>query len=70
MNRDHLFSNRLNMVRYNSFSHTFELGHEQDQSLLALLWNPKLQQAFEDEDWEAFVAAEAEWYGGTMESVS
>jgi hypothetical protein len=54
--RDHLFTNRLNLVRRGT--RYFYIYHEKDENPIRALRTPELDAAFRAEDWAVFVEAE------------
>jgi hypothetical protein len=55
-----MFEDRLDLVR--QFSHQYELYHEKSTRPVVLIRLPKLDEAFWDNDWAVFEAAEAEYF--------
>lgn len=57
ISREHLFENRLNLVRQSwKF---YYIHHEKDMNCIRVLRTPELDAAFQSGNWDAFVEAEA-----------
>lgn len=63
--RDHLFTNRLNLVLQNE-DRTYSLFHEKSTRPVIVQATAELDAAFIREDWDVFVAAEAKALQGEV----
>jgi hypothetical protein len=64
INRDHLFENRLTLVKRNRAS--YYLWHEKSEHPVIVKRTLGLDRAFETQDWNQFEKAEAHALGGDV----
>ncbi len=62
--RNHNFTNRLNLVRQGR--KYYSLFHEKSDKAIKVQRTNNLDNAFNNENWNAFLDAEANYYGGSI----